>query len=251
MPTHLLILGGTLEATALAQRLSELPVRTTISLAGRVLTPKAQAVPTRVGGFGGISGLIDYLEAQKVTHVIDATHPFAAQMSQHAVAACKEISIPLVGLSRAPWHPQTGDQWTEVRDIPAAVAALEVPACTVFLAIGRMHLESFLPQSHHAYVIRLVDPPAEAPPFPRLTTIIDRGPFTVEDDLALIKQHGIDLIVSKNSGGTGAVAKISAARALGMPVIMINRPDTPGRPTVDTVDAACAWLVDHGADLGV
>lgn len=251
MTPNLLILGGTTEATALCARLAELEVRATLSLAGRVSRPKRQPLPVRIGGFGGIDGLARHLEAERITHVIDATHPFAAQMSGNAIAACDRMDVPLVALSRAPWAAGPGDDWTHFADIAGAVAALDRPGLRVLLAVGRMHLDAFAPNPQHHYVLRLVDPPEGSLPFPRAEVIVDRGPFTVEGDTALMRDHGIELVVSKNSGGTGAVAKITAARDLGLPVLMIDRPALPERAEVHGIDAALGWLADHGADLGV
>lgn len=250
MTANLLILGGTTEATALCAALAERGARGTLSLAGRVARPKRQPLPMRLGGFGGAAGLRDYLRAEGVTHVVDATHPFAAQMSHNAVAGCAEAGIPLVALTRPPWAPVAGDSWTRVPDIAGAVAALDRPALRVMLAVGRMHLAEFAPNPQHSYLLRLVDPP-EAVPFPNATVIVDRGPFTEADDRALMERHGIQLVVSKNAGGTGAVAKIAAARALGLPIIMIDRPAQPMRAEVPDVAGALAWLAAHGADLGV
>ncbi|MFV0513220.1 MAG: cobalt-precorrin-6A reductase [Jhaorihella sp.] len=251
MTANLLILGGTLEATALCARLAQLRLHATLSLAGRVARPKRQPLPLRVGGFGGESGLTRYLKSEAITHVIDATHPFAAQMSRNAIAACAEADVPLVALTRAPWQAQDGDRWTHVHDMAGAVAALDRPRARVLLAVGRMHLAEFTPNPQHHYVLRLIDPPETPLPFPDCTVTIDRGPFTTRGDTALMKDHRIDLVVSKNSGGSGAVSKITAARSLGLPVIMIDRPDMPPRNEVHDTDAALSWLASHGIDLGV
>jgi len=251
MTPNLLILGGTLEATALCQQVAEHGIRATLSLAGRVARPKRQPLPLRVGGFGGVEGLARFLQAQGISHVIDATHPFAAQMSRNAIAACAQAGVPLVALGRAPWQAGPGDIWQHVPDIDGAVAALDRPACRVMLAVGRMHLAAFAPNPQHHYLLRLVDPPEGPLPLPDATVLVDRGPFTVEGDRALMMDHRIDLVVSKNSGGTGAVAKITAARDLGLPVIMIDRPALPERHEVHEVEAVFDWLSHHGADLGV
>lgn len=223
----------------------------TVSFAGRVERPKRQPLPQRVGGFGGVAGLADYLRAHQVTHVIDATHPFAAQMSSNAVAACAQINMPLMALTRAPWNAVSGDDWKHVPDIVGAVAALDQPARRVMLAVGRMHLQDFAPNPQHFYLLRLVDPPTAPPPFPDHHVLVSRGPFTTDDDRALMRDHGIDLVVSKNAGGTGANAKIAAARALGLPVIMIDRPNIPPRPDGRSVAEVMAWVAHFGADRGV
>lgn len=250
MARNLLVLGGTTEATALCARLAEKQIPGTISFAGRVKRPVRQPLPQRVGGFGGVAGLVDYLRDHQISHVVDATHPFAAQMSRHAVAACAQAGVPLIALTRAPWRAGPGDRWTHVPDIAGAVAALNRPAARVMLAVGRMHLAEFAPNPQHEYLLRLVDPPEVPPPFPRHTVIVDRGPFTEADDTALMQAHGIQLIMSKNAGGTGAVAKITAARALGLPVIMIDRPALPARPEAHGIDAVLQWLDRHTPAMG-
>ncbi|MBB95190.1 MAG: cobalt-precorrin-6A reductase [Rhodobacteraceae bacterium] len=251
MTPNLLILGGTTGATALCQRLAELEVPATLSLAGRVSRPKRQPLPVRIGGFGGALGLERYLHDHAVTHVIDATHPFAAEMSHNAVTACTRARVPLVALGRPPWRAEPGDTWQRVPDIAGAVTALNGPARRVMLAVGRMHLDAFAPNPQHHYLLRLVDPPTGALPFPDARVIVDRGPFTVDSDRALMTENRIDLVVSKNSGGSGAVAKILAARALGLPVVMIDRPALPERAEVQSTEAVLDWLAHHGADLGV
>ena len=249
--THtLLILGGTTEATALGAAVAEAGLSGTVSFAGRVDRPKRQPLPQRIGGFGGIAGLRDYIATHQITHVVDATHPFAAQMSRNAVAACAQAGVPLIALTRAPWVAQGADNWTHVRAIAGAVAALDRPAARVMLAVGRMNLADFAPNPQHFYLLRLVDPPQSPPPLPDHHVLVSRGPFTAVDDRALMKEHGIDLIVSKNAGGTGAYAKIAAARTLGLPVIMIDRPAIPERKEAYSVADVMAWL-GHGADLGV
>lgn len=250
MAANLLLLGGTSEASALAGALASLGVRATVSLAGRVAQPRALPLPVRIGGFGGVAGLVDYLRAEHITHVVDATHPFAAQMSRNAIAACAEAGLPLIALTRAPWVAEHGDDWTRVADMAGAVAALERPAQRVFLAVGRMHLDDFIAQPQHHYVLRLVDAP-ETPPLPDCTVIVDRGPFSLENDLALLRDHAVDLVVSKNSGGTGAYAKIEAARALGLPVIMIDRRTIPPRIEAHTVADIMAWLDHPATERGV
>lgn len=240
-----------MEATALSRRLSDSPLRARLSLAGRVADPKPQALPVRIGGFGGVAGLSQYLRDNAITHVVDATHPFASRMSHNAVAACAACNLPLVALTRAPWAPTEDDHWHNVADIDGAVAALAGPAKRVFLAVGRMHLTAFAANPQHHYLLRLVDPPTEPLGLPDTTIVVDRGPFALEDDLALMQTHGIELVVSKNAGGTGAVAKIFAARQLGLPVLMIARPSVPPRDEVHDVEAVLRWLGAHGVNLGV
>lgn len=226
----------------MARRLAEAGLEACFSYAGRTASPITQPLPTRVGGFGGVAGLVDWLRDHAITHVIDATHPFAAQMSRHAVEACAQAGVALAALERAPWQPQPGDQWHSVADMAGAVAALPDGDACVFLAIGRQHLADFVARSDLAYLLRLVDPPGQALPLPHAQVVIARGPFTVEQDMALMREHGVTHVVAKNAGGTGAAAKLAAARALGLPIIMIDRPAVPQRRTFETVEAVMDWL---------
>ncbi|MCJ7874449.1 cobalt-precorrin-6A reductase [Phaeobacter sp. J2-8] len=248
--TRLLLLGGTSEASQLARRLADTPIPATFSYAGRTLAPAAQPLPTRIGGFGGSAGLAAYIRAQNISHVIDATHPFAARISQNAIAACAETGTPLLGFERAPWQPGAGDRWRHVQSVQDAPSALPPPqtqpAARVFLAIGKQQLDLFAAQTHHHYLVRLVDPPAAPLPLRHAEVVIARGPFTEADDSALLRRHAISHIVAKNSGGTGAEAKLLAARVLGIEVIMIDRPDLPARATCDTTGGVFEWLRDHG-----
>jgi len=246
---RVLLLGGTTEASLLARALAAARIDAVFSYAGRTANPVPQPLPQRVGGFGGIHGLITYLADHKITHVIDATHPFAAQMSHHAAAACVTLALPLAALERPAWQPQQGDKWTVVQSVEEAVNHLPLAPSRIFLAIGRQALSLFAAAPHHHYLLRLVDPPA-APIFPRSTIIIARGPFEPENDLALLRDHRINLVVTKNGGGSGADAKLTAARALGVPVLMVNRPNPPPRLAFATVAGVLHWL-GHPADLGV
>ncbi|MAA63397.1 MAG: cobalt-precorrin-6A reductase [Alteromonadaceae bacterium] len=247
---NILILGGTTEASALAQALAERNISATFSYAGRVAALKPQPLSVRVGGFGGVEGLITYLQTHRITHLIDATHPFAGQMSQHAVEASQATGVPLIALTRPAWESQPGDHWHIVPDIDAAVDALSGDSQRVMLAIGRMHLPAFSVQPQHHYLLRLVDAPYSPPPLPEHSVVVDRGPFTLDGDLALLREHAIDVVVCKNAGGTGAAAKLVAARQLGLSVIMINRPPSPQRQEVHCVDAVLDWL-DQATERGV
>ncbi|MBD3897588.1 cobalt-precorrin-6A reductase [Halomonas sp. ML-15] len=242
-----LILGGTTEASALASALGERGIPALFSYAGRVATPKPQPLPTRVGGFGGVTGLAAFLGEERITHLVDATHPFAEQMSRHAVAAAQQTGIRCQALTRPPWLPEAGDRWQQVASVEAAVAALAGPAERILLAIGRQQLAAFASQPQHHYLLRLVDAPEVAPPLPRHRVILDRGPFTLDGDLALLQEHGIQRLVCKNAGGAGAIAKLTAARQLGLPVVMIERPALPQRQEAHTVEEVLAWLTHDSA----
>ena len=245
MQPNLLILGGTNEATSLAKIIAKHQIKAIVSYAGRVERIAELPVPKRIGGFGGVDGLKAYIRAEQITHIIDATHPFAAQMSWNAAHACKALNIPLLALTRPAWQAQPGDRWQYVPDMDGAVRALDGAARRVMLAIGRMHLAAFTPHQQHFYLLRLVDPPEIAPAFRDYHTVISRGPFTTEDDVKLLKTHEIDVIIAKNAGGRGAVAKIDAARALGIDVIMIDRPELPERAECQTVEDVLMWLHNH------
>ncbi|RXR30809.1 cobalt-precorrin-6A reductase [Sphingobium fluviale] len=241
---HVLLLGGTTEASALARLLAARGIAATLSYAGRTEAPRLQPVPIRVGGFGGVAGLADYLRQHRVTHLVDATHPFAATMSAHAVEAARQAGIAHVALTRPAWQPAPEDRWTHAADIDGAVAALAGPARRVMLALGRMHVEAFAAQPQHHYLLRFVDAPDRPPALPRHSLVVDRGPFTTEGDRTLMQAHAVDLVVCKNAGGTGAQAKLLAARQLGLPVLMIDRPAVPERTEFYNPEDVIDWL-DH------
>ncbi|WP_456727237.1 cobalt-precorrin-6A reductase [Bradyrhizobium sp. USDA 3397] len=243
-----LILGGTADANLLAAEIARAGIDAVYSYGGRTRTPADQPLPTRIGGFGGVSGLADYIRREGITHVIDATHPFAAEMSRNAVEACAQTGTPLLALERAPWIKASDDTWIEVADVNAAVAALPHAPADVFLAIGRQHIAPFATKPQHAYTLRFVDPPDATLPF-AADVIVSRGPFTLEGELEMLRTRGIAWIVARNSGGDGASAKIEAARRLRLPVVMISRPELPERRRVERVTDVMQWL-GHSARLG-
>lgn len=245
---HALILGGTADAGLLAAAIARAGIDAVYSYGGRTRAPADQPLPTRIGGFGGVSGLADYIRSEGITHVIDATHPFAAEMSRHAIEACAETGTPLIALERAPWTRAPDDNWIEVADVNTAVAALPEGPTKVFLAIGRQHIALFAMRPQHAYTLRFVDPPEAPLPF-AADVIVSRGPFTLDGELEMMRARGIAWIVARNSGGDGARAKIDAARMLGLPVIMISRPNLPERLRVESVDEVMQWL-GHRTCLG-
>ena len=247
---RVLLLGGTTEASQMAALLAGAGIDAIYSYAGRTKAPVAQPLPTRVGGFGGVVGLARYLSAAKITHVIDATHPFAAGMSTNAFEVCRDAGIALIRLEREPWAAGPGDRWTlvpRIEDIPTALP--DTPA-RVFLAIGKQQIGLFATKPQHHYLLRLVDVPDAPLPLPDTTILLARGPFTTQGDTAVMQKHAITHVVAKNAGGTAARAKLDAARALGLPVIMANRPSLPGDITAKDGDDVMAWL-HHGADRGV
>lgn len=243
-----LILGGIADASLLAAEIARAGIDAVYSYGGRTRAPADQPLPTRIGGFGGVSGLADYVRREGITHVIDATHPFAAEMSRNAVEACSETGTPLIALERAPWTEASGDKWIEVGDVNAAVAALPEAPARAFLAIGRQHIAPFAARPQHAYTLRFVDPPEVPLPF-SADMIVSRGPFRLDSELEMLRTRGIAWIVARNSGGDGARAKIDAARILGLPVIMISRPRLPERLRVESVPEVMQWL-GHRTCLG-
>lgn len=243
-PARLLILGGTSEAVALARAaVDRYPARLEVitSLAGRTMAPRAVAGRVRVGGFGGAGGLAAYLRAEGIDLVIDATHPFAATIAANAAAACAETGTPRLKLLRAPWRPQPGDDWRAAADFAAAARALESIGRRVFLSTGPGNLDAFARLAGIWFLVRLLAPATAPLPLANYATVVGRPPFSVEAETALLASQRIDTLVSKQSGGPGE-AKLAAARALGVRVIMIRRPPPPTGAQVETVDRAFAWL---------
>ncbi len=240
-----LILGGTTEASALARMLAGDPrFDATLSLAGLTSDPVAQPIPCRTGGFGGADGLAAYLAANHVDALVDATHPFAAQMSRHAAAQ----TILRLAILRPPWTPGPGDRWQAVADMTEAAAALGPTPRRVLLTIGQKDLQPFSVRTH-IYKVRSVEPPQRPPPGAEV--IIARGPFDEAAERRLLEAHAIEVLVTKNSGGTATGAKLDAARALGLPVIMVARPPPPdGIDRVPDAAAAMRWLEAHATLRG-
>jgi precorrin-6A/cobalt-precorrin-6A reductase len=236
---RILILGGTTEARGLAERLAKRDgITATISLAGRTADPKPLPLPTRTGGFGGVEGLIDYLAKERIDLLVDATHPFANQISANAAAAAAKSAVPLFALRRPAWEAWDGDIWTRVGDIDGAVAALGAEPRHVFLAIGRQEAGRFSAAPQHSYLVRSVDPVDPPLAVPDCRYILASGPFGEADERKLLEDEHIDVVVTKNSGGSATYGKIAAARALGIAVIMIERRPPPGVTAVGTVEAA-------------
>lgn len=238
-------MGGTTEARALAARLGErAEFVVTLSLAGRTLDPAPQPVPVRSGGFGGAPGLAAYLEKEAVDLLIDATHPFARRISANARIASESAGVPLLRLERLGWEETEGDRWTRVASIDAAVAALGETPRRVFLAIGRQEAKTFDAAPQHHYLVRSVDPVDPPLGAPDVEYLLARGPFAVEAEVALLRDHHIEVIVSKNSGGEASHGKIAAARILGLPVILVERTAADDGHRAGTVGEAVR-LADH------
>ncbi|MFJ9577618.1 cobalt-precorrin-6A reductase [Streptomyces sp. NPDC101191] len=237
---HVLILGGTTEARALAGLLHP-RVRVTSSLAGRVAAPRLPAGEVRIGGFGGPDGLAAWLREHAVDAVIDATHPFAERISFNAAAAAATAHVPLLALRRPGWVPVDGDRWHEVASLDGAAAALDGFGDRVFLTTGRMGLASFAARPEW-FLVRSVDAP-EAPMPARTEVLLDRGPFTLDGERALLAAHRIDVLVTKDSGAAATAPKLAAAREAGIPVVVVRRPPAPaGVPTTATAEEAAVWV---------
>ncbi len=249
---HLLILGGTTEARALAAALDDAldaaagldgapRSRVTSSLAGRVAEPRLPAGEVRIGGFGGPDGLADWLRAERVDAVIDATHPFAAVMSRNAAEAARTTGVPLLALRRPGWSPVAGDRWHPVPSLTDAARLLPSLGRRILLTTGRQGIGTFAHLDGLHFVARSVDPPE--PPVPAsLDVLLDRGPFDLDAERAVLREHRIDVVVTKDSGGAATAPKLTAARELGLPVVIVERPPLPaGVPVAPTVGAALAW----------
>ncbi len=233
----------------LAERLAgRADLDVTLSLAGRTAAPARQPVPVRSGGFGGAAGLAAYLVSERIHVLIDATHPYANVISANAVAAGRQIGVPLLTVRRPPWIATTGDRWTEVDDVREAVRALGEASRRVFVALGRNELAPFNEAPQHFYLIRSVDPVDPPLPLPRIVYVTGRGPFSEVNDRTLMTEHRIEVVIAKNSGGAATYGKIAAARALQIGVIMLRRPTVPAPTAVETVESALGWL-DHALTL--
>lgn len=237
-----LVLGGTGEARELAAALAgRSDFEVVSSLAGRVRDPRMPVGRVRVGGFGGVDGLVEWLSAERVDAVIDATHPFAAVMTRAAVDACRRTNVLHLVLRRPGWTAGPGDDWRRVSTLAAAAAALPALGERVFLTTGRTGLAAFAALDRHWFLVRVVDPPI--PPVPaRMRVVLDRGPFTVDGERALFAEHRIEVLVTKDSGGPMTAAKLVVARELGIPVVVQDRPPAPDAETVAGVPEALDWL---------
>ncbi|HEX5610544.1 MAG TPA: cobalt-precorrin-6A reductase [Solirubrobacterales bacterium] len=236
-----LVLGGTAEARRLAADLDAAGIAVVSSLAGRVKRPRLPVGEVRIGGFGGPGGLERWLREQGTSAVVDATHPFAEGIARTAAEGCALAGTPLLRLQRPGWSAGPGDEWHWVDDLDAAAAAVAELGSRVFLTSGRQGLAAFAGDAERWFLIRCVDLP-EPPLPPRHELLLDRGPYELEGELALIDSHRIDLVVTKDSGGELTAAKLAAARERGLPVIVVRRPPRPEVPTVASVAEAVAWV---------
>jgi precorrin-6A/cobalt-precorrin-6A reductase len=236
---RVLLLGGTAESRALAQALHP-EVEVISSLAGRVPDPALPVGPVRVGGFGGVEGLRRWLRDEQVDAVVDATHPFAATMTAHAAQACGELGIPLAVLTRPAWDP--GGAIVVASDDDAADTVARQKYSRVFLTTGRSGVKAFVDSAAWFLIRAVTEPDSSALPR-RHRLILSRGPYRYDDELALLREHRIEALVTKNSGGDMTRAKLDAAAALNVPVVMVERPALPaGVRTVGSVDEAAEWV---------
>jgi precorrin-6A/cobalt-precorrin-6A reductase len=243
---RLLILGGTAEAAALAHaalaRFGD-AIDVTTSLAGRTERPSPLPGRRRIGGFGGPAGLAAYLTENEFDRLIDATHPFAAQISTAARLACEEIGVPRLMLLRPPWRRHPRDHWIEVEDMAAAAAIVGQFGRRAFLTVGAGEIACFAAVDGVHFLVRLVDPPRRPLPLRCCRVILGRGPFSLAEERRRLEDHAIDVLVCKASGGAATEAKIVAARELGLPAVMVRRPPREPGEAVETVTAALDWLV--------
>jgi precorrin-6A/cobalt-precorrin-6A reductase len=243
--TRLLILGGTGEAAALARavlaRFGE-AIAVTTALAGRTRNPGPIPGMVRIGGFGGPPGLADYLLNQRVDRVIDATHPFAAEISSAARLACDQLDVPRLLLLRPAWRRHPLDRWIEVDSIEAAAQIVGRVGRRALLTVGASEVAAFAPATGVRFVVRLVDPPREPLPLRFHEIVFGRGPFALTEERHLLQRHAIDVLVCKASGGAATEAKLVGARELSLPVIMVRRPPVERGLSVDNVEAALDWL---------
>ena len=242
----MLLLAGTSEAAELAALLADRDdVAVLASLAGRTRSPAPLPCPVRVGGFGGLGGLVAALRDGGHHLLVDATHPFATQMPGNAAKAAAIAGVPRLRLLRPPWRPVDGDRWHCVASLVAAAVELRaMGARRVFVSTGRLDLAPFAALAGVHVLIRSIEPP-DPGVLPGPTVVIDRGPFDIESELALLRQHCVDAVVTKNSGGAATAAKLTAARRLGLPVVVVDRPPAPDGPVVATAAEAVAWIGAH------
>ncbi len=243
---HVLVLGGTTEGRRLADALqaiadSDARLVVTSSLAGRVATPLYPAGEVRIGGFGGVPGLVTWLREHRVTAVVDATHPYAATMTSHAAQACSEAGVPLLRLERAAWAPSPGDDWRSAESLAAAAALVDQVGDRAFLTIGRQEVGAFAAVRAWCLMRSIEPPPGPLPA--RHEILLARGPFALEDELSLLRDRRIDVLVTKNSGGAATAPKLEAARVSGVPVVIVDRPALPpGLECVPDVESAAVWV---------
>jgi len=251
MLKKILIVGGTQEGNKLAEVFHHHKYDYTISYAGIVNKVHEKEFSKRIGGFGGKNGIIDYVKKNKITHIIDASHPFSKKISFNTFSACKTLDLPLIHFSRKPWYKSKKDNWIRVKSFQESTNYLKSASKKIFLAIGKKNLEIYKNFSHHFFLLRLLENKNNIRFFPNQECIVSEGPFHVEEDIKILKKYNIDMIITKNSGGNGAYSKIIAARELGITVIIISRPRGAKVKKVYNFDSILKWLNHESLNLGV
>lgn len=237
----LLLLAGTSEARALAVRLAgDARFDVVASLAGATRDPRPLPVDTRMGGFGGGENQKKWMLDNGIGAVIDATHPFAARISSRTQALSADLGLPCLQVLRPGWTETSGDRWIRVPDAPAAARAIP-PGATAFLATGRQTLDAFTGRDDATLYLRQIDPPAAPFPLAKGGYVVGTPPFSVDEEERLFRELSVDVLVVKDAGGR-AGSKLDAARRLGLPVVMIDRPPQPPGDKADSVEAALLWL---------
>lgn len=237
-----LLLAGSGEARQVARALAEAGAEVLASIAEAPRDPRPLPVPTRKGGFGGADGFLKVLKDQGISRVLDATHPFAHRITDRSARLCAEAGVPYLQLLRPPWVAGPGDNWQKIGS-EAEAANFVPPGATVFLATGRQGLEGFANLAGREVICRqIVSAPGQFP-FAGGRFLVGHPPFSVAEEVALFQELGVDVLVIRNAGGTGAMAKLVAARQLGLPVLMLARPPRPDAPMVETVTEAVAWAL--------
>ncbi|MBV1706862.1 MAG: cobalt-precorrin-6A reductase [Hyphomicrobiales bacterium] len=244
---RVLVLGGTGDANQLVAMLAqERACEVILSLAGRTSQPRLPQVPHRIGGFGGVDGLTSYIQCNNIDLVADVTHPFAAIMSGHAAEACARARIDLVRFERPEFASAAGDKWRNFASIEALAAALAGPPRRIFLSHGREGMALFARHPQHYYLVRSIEVPPDIDKLEQARLVLARGPFDLADEIALMREERIDTLVSKNSGGAATMAKIEAARQLGIEVLLLARPVKVAARSFAALDAMAAWILAHG-----
>lgn len=242
MLKKILIVGGTQEGNKLAEVFHHHKYDYTISYAGIVDKVYEKKFKKRIGGFGGKNGIIEYIKNNNISHVVDATHPFSNKISSNTLKACKFLNIPIVNFSRKPWFKNKGDKWIRVKNFYESTQYLKRKSKRIFLAIGRKNLEFYKKFDHHFFLLRLLENKNNVSFFPNQKCIISKGPFTVKQDINILKKYSIEMIITKNSGGSGAYSKIIAARQLNIPVVIISRPRTVSIKKVYDIASVLDWV---------
>ncbi|MCE2516956.1 MAG: precorrin-6A/cobalt-precorrin-6A reductase [Alphaproteobacteria bacterium] len=236
----ILLLGGTLDARKIAMALSRRDdIAVTMSLAGVTSSPLEMGVPLRIGGFGGAEGLAAYLVEANIDLLIDATHPYASGISANAARACRETAVRRMALWRPGWHPAEGDNW-QLFPTWGALASSIPDQATVFLAAGQDGMTALRGMTRFAVFARALVRPDDMDPHVHLIKSLPGK--TPDDEIELLTRYGITHIACKNSGGTASAAKLVAARRLGVPVLMVDRPPPPPAPLFDSADAILAVI---------